>query len=181
MEFTFPEVMDTGSVLLGDPTGQYCGSRTYSLQKTEGFIYLKPGGNSRELIIGTDSNAHVGIHSDVFMLVAIGIDTTALVPIPIEIGSCETTGLELLGAPLTAFVLISLVPSTVETDFPVYAKQPTDCPYNEDDFIYTLDGKDMPDWIYLDHARKKIKFEPTDTSLTSEGYSLELTIDYQGF
>ena len=186
VEFTFPEVTDTGSLALRDPTGLICGTKTYTLQTDGEILYPKPGGNDRQFLFGTNSESNVGLHYDTFVLVQNtnphdGSVVSATVQIPIEIGTCATTGLTLLGAPLTAFVFINVVPSSTETDFPLYAPQPTDCPYNEDDFIYSLDGKNKPDWIYLDQTKKKIRFEPTESPLASQEYALELTVDYHGF
>ena len=104
---------------------------------------------------------------------------TAEIPIPIEIGSCLATGLVLQSMPLTALVFITQVPSSTETDFPSYKPTP-DCPFFASDFTYTLTGKDKPDWIFLDDARKKIVLEPTDTSLVTGGYDLEFKTEFKG-
>ena len=37
--FTFPELMDTASIALGDATGMNCGTRSYTLQGVESFIF----------------------------------------------------------------------------------------------------------------------------------------------
>ena len=81
---------------------------------------------------------------------------------------------------MTSMVLIMAIPSNTETDFPKYAPAP-DCPYSEDDFIYTLSGDNLPDWVYLDYGRKKIVFAPVDSSLGATGFTFEFKTEFLAF
>ena len=96
--YEFPEIEDTGSIILGDSTGvSYCGERSYTLLGGSSFL-LQGSSNERQLTLYTTSESNVGYHSDVYMLVelvdwSISSNQTLSVQIPILIESCIPTGI----------------------------------------------------------------------------------------